>query len=83
MGQLGRMLAYGVMTVGNVVLALIYVRVVLPMVEISKDFQGPFTSSIDTVGVIMPVVIGGLQLGLTLWLFSGGIQNERAREVRV
>lgn len=69
-------------TLANVIGALIYFRVGLPMVELARQprFQGPLTPALGPAEAVPPVVMLLLQLGVMLWLIYGGTQSERAQQ---
>ena len=85
MGQITRfqVVAYGV--VANTILAIIWVRAGLMLVDIAKDLTGgtgPFTGAIGMLEVVVPVVIAITYIILFEYLVYGPVQDERARQVR-
>lgn len=85
MGQITRfqIVAYG--TVANTILAIIWIRAGLLMVDIAKDITGgtgPFTGIIGMLEVVVPVVIAVVYIILFGYLVYGPVQDERARQVR-
>jgi hypothetical protein len=53
------------------------------MIDIALSMQqGPFSSVFSEIKLVVPIVIGGLQLGTILWVIAGPVQRERSRRVR-
>jgi hypothetical protein len=83
MSAIRRLIAGFTVEVSLMLLALIYVRVGLPIMSIVPP--GPFTQPVDLMRTIVPIVIGGSMLFTALWIIFGSIQTEeqqRRREVR-
>jgi hypothetical protein len=83
MSWVGRAVMLAFVTVLNFILAVIYIGVGLPMIDIALSMQqGPFSSVFSEIKLVVPIVIGGLQLGTILWVIAGPVQRERSRRVR-
>ena len=66
-------------TVANAVLALIYLWVGIPLIDMAVvDHAGPWSAPVEWLYVIIPAVIGVLQLGLLIWLIVAPAQEQRA-----
>lgn len=70
-------------TLANSVLALIYIYVGIPLIEMATvEYAGPFSGPVEYLYIIVPAVIGIIQLGLLLWLIAAPVQEQRsARQV--
>jgi TRAP-type C4-dicarboxylate transport system permease small subunit len=65
-------------TVANMVLAVVYLRAGVPVIEQAGNHPGPFSGIPEMMYVIIPVIIGGLQLGILLWLIIAPVQEQRS-----
>lgn len=79
MGLIQRGIIFTAGTVANGVIFIFLARVVMPLVNTGP--QGPATGALNLLPVAMQLAIGGLQVGLIVYLVTG-IGEERAAQRR-
>lgn len=81
MATWARMAIFFQVTLASAVSGIIYYRVgvahLFPMA--TGQNSGPFSSVIQTLDIIVPLVLVVAILGTGLWALAGGVQQERAR----
>ena len=76
-----RMAVLFMVTIGVAIAGIIYYNVgVAHLFPMARNAQsGPFTGVVDTLDVMVPIILGIIELGTAVWAMSGGVQQERAR----
>lgn len=78
MSVIQRGIIFSIGTVANVILFLFHSRVVLEIVGIANQFpSGPATPAIESIPMGMQLAMGGLQIGLVVYLV-GGLGSQRS-----
>ena len=70
-------------TIANMVLAVVYLRAGVPVIEQAGNHPGPFSGIPEMMYVIVPVIIGVFQLGILLWLIIAPVQQQRSAQLGV
>ena len=78
MGHLDRIIGVAAGTVANTVLALIYVRVGLPIADLASEQGSAMEPVISLLEIVPAVVIGAIYFGLLAVLLIGPVQEETA-----
>lgn len=84
MGVIKRGVVFSIGTVSNAILFLFHSRVILEVVSVAGDLNakaGPASGAFDLLPTAIQLGIGGIQIGLILYLL-GGLGEERARSRR-
>jgi len=77
MSVIQRGIIFSIGTFANAILFLFHSRVVLEIIAISHQFpSGPATGAIESIPMAIQLAIGGLQLGLVVYLL-GGLGSQR------
>lgn len=84
MGIVRRGIVFTAGTVANGVVFLFLARVYLPILAMGEEIAGtgPATGALELVPLALQLAIGGLQIGLIVYLV-GGIGEEAVRKPRV
>lgn len=82
MGFLGRLLFATSAVVSLAGLGIVYAQAGVPLINMAQRRGGPFTTVVDSLETVMPLLIGALLLFVPLWFVISGAQQERARDER-
>jgi len=79
MSVIKRGIVFSVGTVANAILFLFHSRVLMEVLSVGRDVAGtgPATPAFDLLPVAMQLAMGGLQIGLILYLI-GALGQERS-----
>jgi len=67
-------------TIANMILAVVYLRAGVPLIEQAGNHPGPFSGVPELLYTVVPVIIGVLQLGILLWLIVAPVQEQRSAQ---
>lgn len=68
-------------TIANAILATIYIYAGIPLIErATVQHAGPFSGPVEFLYIIVPAVIGLLQLGIIIWLIVAPVQEQRSAQ---
>lgn len=78
MGVIGRAIIFCAGTTTNAILFLFHSRVVLEVLAVAEQIAGtgPATTALNTLPVALQLTMGGLQIGLIVFLL-GGLGQEK------
>lgn len=79
MGIIQRGIVFAIGTTSNAILFLFHSRVILEVIAVGKEVagKGPATDAMNLLPMGIQLAIGGLQVGLILYLI-GGLGKERS-----
>jgi hypothetical protein len=60
-------------------LAVVWVRAGIPLTDRLINQNGPYSSVGETLQILIPLLIGALVLGVTVFLIYGSVKQEKAR----
>lgn len=73
-----RMSIWFQVTIAVAIATLIYYRVGQDhLFDMVTNGSGPFVSSIGLLAGVVPVALAIIELGVTVWVIAGGVQEER------
>jgi len=83
MGQLGRFMFALKVTVGAILMTIIYFRGVVDNLKpIANDFQGPMTPAVDMLYWVVPLALSIIVVATWGWVLISPQQEEKARAAR-
>lgn len=76
-----RIAIFIMVTIGVSITGVIYYRIgqgeLFAMA--TEQFSGPFSSVISQLATLVPIILAIIEVGVAVWVISGGVQQERAR----
>jgi hypothetical protein len=82
MGFLGRLMYATASVIALAGLGIVYAQAGVPLINMAQRRGGPFTTVVDSLETMMPLLIGALLLFVPIWFIISGAQQERARDRR-
>ena len=79
MALMTRIVYSAVSYIALMALAVVYVRAARPLLQRLVAQNGPYSSTGETLQILLPVLIAALALGVTIFLIFGSVKEEKAR----